>query len=459
MSHSTPHTTDNCDDTLRYPWLKYVGFYSPTSALASGESSYTPPALPLWPLDTSTLKGLIDDVEGALQEICSVSEELDSVGGFDWRMWQEAIASCHIAGIHASLEELIIASEGAWFGDPDVLAPRLVAGVVDANKDADQVVLYVMAPGHVNQEEILFGLDGLPMSFSGSVKAMHELLMQNEPEKTPGYFRQKQCWIGSSSHVAYVPPCARIVDRLMENLGEFIHSSEHHPFVTSAVAHAQFALIHPFMDGNGRVGRMLIHWVLRKLQHHPSISKEIKDPRRNADADSWMYPSKFELFVNVNAARSLPELHFSENQQEYYTRLQRLNIHGGYLEFVQFFLEGIREQAKKMKGHLKKVLEQFRADRELVGDMEEDIKVLTQFVHCPIMTREFFEGKSPPYSFEFSKHSRACPTRNIRPLKEKGIIEEKDGVLRYRAMIEIMEMETEKIWEREKFESYPDVAP
>jgi len=101
----------------------------------------------------------------------------------------------------------------------------------------------------------------------------HRLLMHHDPRSHPGSFRRTQNWIGGDVYgpkrASFVPPSPQLVEPLIDDLFDYAHSSSDHPIVRAAVLHTQFETIHPFADGNGRVGRALIHWALRT--HAPSV--------------------------------------------------------------------------------------------------------------------------------------------------------------------------------------------
>ena len=176
---------------------------------------------------------------------------------------REAVLSSRIEGTQATLGELLAAE----------------AGVVVERSPADlrEVANYVVA-----LEEGLESLRDLPLSLR-LVRELHGKLMHGVrgDAATPGEFRRSQNWIGppgcTLTDAVYVPPPA---DRLMECLGsweKFLHDDSLPPLVHAALAHAQFEAIHPFLDGNGRVGRLLTTLLLveRDARPHAGVAEEV----------------------------------------------------------------------------------------------------------------------------------------------------------------------------------------
>ncbi len=214
---------------------------------------------------------------------------------------QEAVLSSQIEGTQSTLE--------------DVLAFEAEHATDRQPHDVAEVVNYVRAMSYGIRR-----LDELPLSLR-LIKEIHAELMRGVrgQEKSPGEFRISQNWIGgaSPSNAAFVPPPAYA---LMDTLGafeRFIHEHTHDVpvLVRCALAHAQFETIHPFLDGNGRVGRLLITFMLVEAK-----------------------------------ALSLPLLYLSiylkANRTEYYDRLMAVRMKGDWEGWVKFFLRGVSETAR-----------------------------------------------------------------------------------------------------------------
>ncbi|HEX9669215.1 MAG TPA: Fic family protein [Thermoanaerobaculia bacterium] len=223
---------------------------------------------------------------------------------------REAVLSSRIEGTQATLGELLAAEAGA---------------VVERSPaDLREVANYVVA-----LEEGLESLRDLPLSLR-LVRELHGKLMHGVrgDAATPGELRRSQNWIGppgcTLTDAVYVPPPA---DRLMECLGsweKFLHDDSLPPLVHAALAHAQFEAIHPFLDGNGRVGRLLITFLLVEKGVLPT---------------PLLYLSAF----------------FEATREEYYARLLAVTEKGEWEEWLAYFLTGAAQQADDALGRIRRI--------------------------------------------------------------------------------------------------------
>ena len=214
---------------------------------------------------------------------------------------QEAVLSSQIEGTQSTLE--------------DVLAFEAEHATERQPHDVAEVVNYVRAMNYGIRR-----LTELPLSLR-LIKEIHAELMRGVrgQEKSPGEFRISQNWIGgvSPSNAAFVPPPAYALMDAIGAFERFIHEHTHDVpvLVRCALAHAQFETIHPFLDGNGRVGRLLITFMLVEAK-----------------------------------ALSLPLLYLSiylkANRSEYYDRLMNVRLKGDWEGWVKFFLRGVSETAR-----------------------------------------------------------------------------------------------------------------
>ncbi len=232
---------------------------------------------------------------------------------------REAVLSSRIEGTQATLRELLAAEAGA---------------VVDRSPaDLREVGNYVVA--------LEYGVDRLrtlPLSLR-LVRELHGKLMRGVRGETatPGEFRRSQNWIGPAgctlANAAFVPPPP---DRLMESLGaweKFLHDDTLPPLVHAALAHSQFEAIHPFLDGNGRVGRLLITLLLIAKGVLPS---------------PLLYLSAF----------------FEATRDEYYARLVGVTERGEWEEWLGYFLAGTAGQAVDGLGRIQRIDELLARWRE-----------------------------------------------------------------------------------------------
>lgn len=223
---------------------------------------------------------------------------------------REAVLSSRIEGTHATLGELLAAEAGA--------------AVERSPADLREVANYVTA-----LEYGVKRLRTLPLSLR-LVRELHDKLMRGVRggAATPGEFRRTQNWIGrpgaTLAEATYVPPPP---DRLMECLGAweaFLHDEALPPLVHAALAHSQFEAIHPFLDGNGRVGRLLITLQLMHARILPA---------------PLLYLSAY----------------FEATRQDYYARLLAITEQGEWEQWLEYFLKGVAGQAEDALGRIERI--------------------------------------------------------------------------------------------------------
>lgn len=235
---------------------------------------------------------------------------------------KEAVLSSQIEGTQSSLADLLLFELEEAPGVP-----------LD---DVVEVSNYVAAMEH--------GLkrlrEGFPLS-NRLIREIHGVLLSQGrgSEKEPGQFRRSQNWIGGTrpGNAHYVPPPPHAVSDCMSDLERFLHD-ESQPFpilVKSALAHVQFETIHPFLDGNGRIGRLLITLL---LCHEGVLS------------DPMLYLS----------------LYLKQHRDEYYRQLDQVRERGDWESWLGFFLEGITETANGTVATARRLTDLFHQDRETV---------------------------------------------------------------------------------------------
>ncbi len=217
---------------------------------------------------------------------------------------KESVISSRIEGTQASLEDVL----------------KIEAGVKEKSesikRDVQEIINYrkalIVATEELKHRKITLNL----------IKQMHVILMSNVrgKNKTPGQFRKTQNWIGTKGtpieKARFVPPSPLIVYEHMEKLERFIHSNFPDRIVQIAIIHAQFEMIHPFLDGNGRIGRLLIPLFLYS-------NKLLKKP--------VFYISEF----------------FEENRDEYYDKLLNITGNDDWQGWIEFFLKAVILQAER----------------------------------------------------------------------------------------------------------------
>ncbi|RXK87732.1 Fic family protein [Chlorobaculum sp. 24CR] len=223
---------------------------------------------------------------------------------------KEAVISSRIEGTQTQLDEALLPEE-------EVLPER--------RNDWLEVRNYMAAMNGAIQQ-----LEHLPLS-SRLLRQAHELLLSGVrgQHRQPGEFRRSQNWIGGSSlkDAAFIPPAHHYIDPLMGDLENFLHNREIvvPSLVRIGIAHYQFETIHPFLDGNGRIGRLLItlYLVSEKILHKPLL-----------------YLSSF----------------FEKNRMLYYENLTRVREKNDLLHWLKYFLVGVDETARKAAQTLSEVL-------------------------------------------------------------------------------------------------------
>lgn len=211
-------------------------------------------------------------------------------------------------------KEALISSqiEGTQCTFDDVLDPEMEA---NANLDVSDVINYVKATQYA-----LNRLERLPLCCR-LIREIHEVLMENVrgQDKTPGEFRHSQNWIGpancSLKDARYIPPNVEDMQNAMSDLEKFINENvDYDPLIRVALIHYQFETIHPFLDGNGRIGRLLI---LLYLMEQGLLVKPV------------IYISYF----------------LKKNQIEYYDRISEVRRSGNFEQWIRFFLEAVSKAA------------------------------------------------------------------------------------------------------------------
>lgn len=263
-----------------------------------GFDAFIPNAFPPTDLVLDSLGEPLERATLALGKLVGSAEILPDPDLFVFMyVRREAVLSSQIEGTEASLVDLL---------EYEAQLER-----ADRKVDIREITNYI--------EALRYGLDRvkeLPLSLR-LIREIHERLMSGvrggEPSKTPGEFRRSQNWIGgpSPSTARFVPPPVDVMHPSLHELEAFLHAESELPIlVRVALAHAHFETIHPFLDGNGRVGRLLITFV---LVHERVLTEPI------------LYLSIF----------------FKRHRQDYYERLQAIRERGDWEGWLAFFLEGV----------------------------------------------------------------------------------------------------------------------
>lgn len=271
----------------------------------SGEmmyKSFLPNSLPPNPalVMDEALSNLLVKANCAVAKLEAISSRLPSVPLFiSMYVRKEALLSSQIEGTQATLD--------------DILDPHLEQ---NTNQNVSDVINYIKATDFATER-----LKTLPLCCRLLLET-HEVLLSDVrgSEKNPGEFRRSQNWIGAQGSTLktarYIPPSPEDMQNAMSDLEKYINEIDQtDPLIKIALIHYQFETIHPFLDGNGRIGRLMVN-----------------------------------LFLKENRLLSYPTLYISyflkRNRIEYYDRLTEVREKGHFEQWVKFFLQGIYESAE-----------------------------------------------------------------------------------------------------------------
>jgi len=309
-----------------------------------------PHYLPMLPvkIDYDQLIGKITEAHRAIASLDSLLNALPNPALLGRTMQtKEAVESSKIEGTQATIEEVLQYEAMADKKDDTT-----------KQKDINEVINYRQA-----LDLGIKSLETLPIS-ENLIKRLHATLLKSGrgANKAPGEFRKVQVYIGkpgaSIEEASYVPPTANEIIPLFSNLEKYLNSDEEKDrLVQIAVAHYQFEAIHPFLDGNGRVGRLVISLFLyeKKLLSHP-----------------FLYLSEF----------------FEEHRQYYYELLRGVSEKRDWISWIKFFLEALATQSKKAETTGKEILKLYASYKEKITDFNSAyaINLLDAIFVRPIFT-------------------------------------------------------------------------
>lgn len=265
-----------------------------------------------WVWDDAKINVLLENATRSLGELNGFSAIVPDIDLFiRMHIIKEAQTSSRIEGTMTEMDEAVMEKEN--------IAP-------EKRDDWQEVQNYVNAMNHGVEK-----LKELPIS-SRLLREMHSILLDGArgEHKSPGEFRTSQNWLGGSglSDAAYIPPIHTEISDLMNDFEKFLHSEEINVphLIKAAFAHYQFETIHPFLDGNGRIGRLLItfYFVSNGLLTKPSL-----------------YLSDF----------------FEKNRASYYDALSRVRESDDIIHWIKFFLTAVVTTANKGKETFRQILE------------------------------------------------------------------------------------------------------
>lgn len=296
---------------------------------------------------------------------------------------QEAVLSSQIEGTQASLTDVL----------------QYEAGDATELRDVAEVVNYIGAMNHGLEQT------ALPLSLR-LIREIHARLMNGVRGEhlEPGEFRRTQNWIGKGgctlATAMFVPPPPHLVMPLMGNLEMFLHDSSLPPLIHAGLAHAQFETIHPFLDGNGRMGRLLITFLLCK---------------RGVLARPLLYLSAF----------------LKHHRDDYYDKLQAVRTDGAWEPWLLFFLRGVHSVATEAHATAVKILalrEQFQTVLANEGRAGANlVRALDVLFSQPFLSAATLEKRLGV--------SHVAANAQIERLQRIGVLEETTGFRRNRRFL------------------------
>jgi len=340
-----------------------------------------------WIVSDPAIQMLLDEANRKLGELNAFSQLIPDVDFFiQMHITKEATTSSRIEGTQTNMQEALIDAQNI---DPE------------KHDDWQEVQQYIQAMHHAISE-----LGRLPLS-NRLLKDTHRILLKGVrgKYKQPGEFRSSQNWIGISlKHAIFVPPFHENIADLMGDLEQFIHNDTYAlpHLIKIAMAHYQFETIHPFLDGNGRLGRLMI----------------------------TLYLVSFDLL-------SKPSLYLSDfferHKGEYYDHLMAVRTTNNMQAWLRFFLEGVLETAKQSIQvfqdilQLKEQIEREKLPRLHIRKQKNAATLMQQLYQRPVVTINAVK------ELLSVQHSTAATL--IKDFEQMGIVKEVSGSRRNRLYV------------------------
>ena len=342
---------------------------------------------------TAARRRLLEDADAALAKLDGAALLLPEVDLFLYAyVRKEAVLSSQIEGTQSTLSDLML------FELDDLRVP------ID---DVKEVSSYVAALEHGVER-----LRSLPLG-GRLIREMHAKLMAKGrgSEKDPGEFRRSQNWIGGArpSLAHYVPPPVHEVLPCMGELDKFIHAEDDMPtLIRAALVHVQFESIHPFLDGNGRIGRLLVTLL---LQQSGKLSRPL-------------------LYLS---------LYLKAHKAEYYRLLDRVRAEGDWEAWADFFLRGVAETAHSATLTARKLTDCYQEDLVKVQQLGHAGSKAVRALGC-FRQRPMLDIKRVAAALDVSFPTAA---KVVQLLVDQGILRETTGKARdrifvYRRYLEIL---------------------
>lgn len=380
-----------------------IGRYINSSTAGEIYQTYLPSDLPPNPrLDLTELYTLLDAANIALGRLDGMSMLLPDPSLFLYMyVRKEAVLSSQIEGTQSSLSDLLMFENAEAPGVP-----------VD---DVTEVSCYVSALNYGIER-----LKSFPLSLR-LIREIHAKLMDNARggQKQPGEFRTSQNWIGGSrpGNARFVPPSPERLMDCLDTFEKFLHDDtvKLPTLIKAALAHVQFETIHPFLDGNGRLGRLLITFMLY-------VDGTLKEPL---------------LYLS---------LYFKANREAYYNHLQSVRETGDWESWIAFFLSGVIDTANQATDAAQRIIKLFNSDQTLInssGQSTAAILLIFNYIqHHPLSNTTMVSTSTGL--------SQPTVRRSLSTLENLGIIKETTGkarhkVFAYKHYLDILSQGTEPL--------------
>ena len=302
-----------------------AGYYITQKITGESFRAYVPSPLPLNQfhpsLDWEVLFPLFEKATAKLAELKSLQQHIPNPNLFLYSyVRKEALLSSQIEGTQSSFSDLIL------FEHDQKTTVSL--------EDVEEVSHYVKALSYAIERIQA----GFPLSLR-LLREIHHILLQGSrgKEKESGEFRRSQNWIGGTrpGNALFVPPPPEELPRLLGNLEIFLHESNLPPLLKAGIAHLQLETLHPFLDGNGRLGRLLISLLL-------TVEGTLEEPI---------------LYLS---------LYLKEHRSLYYQLLQEVRTNGDWEKWLTFFLEGVIYSAQDGISTIEKMEQLFKNDQAII---------------------------------------------------------------------------------------------
>ena len=357
-----------------------------TSVGGETVQAFIPYPLPPQPaLNLAPLQPALDRANQAIGRLDGVGLILPNPDLFiDMAVRKEALLSSQIEGTQSSLSDLLLFEAKEPFASP--------------LEDVLEVSNYIAAMN--------YGLERLRTGFPLSLRLIseiHTVLLRGGrgPDKDPGEFRRSQNWIGGTrpGNAMFVPPPPHEVQTCLTELESFIHDERSHLplLIRTALVHVQFETIHPFLDGNGRLGRLLITFM---LCHAGALQAPL-------------------LYLS---------LYLKQHRTRYYELLQAVREDGAWADWLTFFLEGVSVTSEASSNMVRRMLELFNDGRTRVQTLGRHaasaLRVLAVMERSPIVSISFVSAE---LGLSFPTASAA-----IKRLETLGLVRERSGQARGR---------------------------